>query len=435
MSFFGFFGKRSSFPQVKKKIKNTSERRNVKTPKTEGTSVTYGQAFRFSFVEKESASESSTLLGKRRFSDKASKSSVGATRSPLTRAPFRPSPAPVSKIPPPVSSKSSLGVSSQTVCKIPEETIVKVIRQTADVEPITKLGRIGALPSKIRSNIAVAAASANKSATVVLPKEEFFKPSRRPLNLVGSILNDIAKVTPKIEEIAIVIPSCIKDKLEIKEALEEASKVNLTITLKSKQSESIELNTLKIPILEPNFIYNFFVEDEEDIEEQEDQANDPLLDHRPIDTPRYVELKWNIVNVTEPLKGTELEAQRNQKIRKETFFEKRGTIGHTSNNFRDSVERKQKRTKPIRKDGIKRKIVDIHKPELGFKKIANQKVFTNSLPAILSAIRAKGQIFEMPLKDEIVKKEEPKEEKKFSFPGIRKSRKRSPFSFGRRRKR
>lgn len=438
MSFFGFLGKRVAAKKTKQKTKKKATRKKPKTTKTEGTSVTFGQFFHFPNQEKETKNATTSVVARKQYSKASNKSVAGASRVPPFIARFISPRAPVSKLPPPAQALANLGIIKPIIKKVPQEKKIKFVCRTEDVN-VDVLGRVR-FPPRIRSNLAVAAASANKGATVFLPKNKCKKRDVRPDSLTGNVINDVVKVAPKLEETAVLIPSTIKSELEIKEALEEAQKVDLTITLKSQKSESIELNTLKVPILETDFVYNFFEEDEEDIISQEDQENDPLLENRPIDTPRYNELRWDILTVTEPLTGTELEIAKNKEERN-IFAERRGTVGHASNSFRDSIEKKKKRVAPVNRDGVKRKFVDIHAPEKAFKHIGNRKVFANSIPAVLNTVNSRSNIFGFPLRRGLPIKQRSDEEEKtppsplFTFPGVRKSKKVSPLPFARWRKR
>lgn len=436
MSNFGYLGKKlQSISKKKRKAKKNSERKKIKTPKTEGTAITYGQAFHFPFPELEGSGPSATVVGKRRFSDKtSSKSDSNAER--ISTIPFIAPVAPISKNPPAVATSQNLSSITQNLRKVSKEKIVKIVRKTEDIGT-TISGKSSGLPRRIKSDIAIAAASSNKGATVVLPKTKFVNPTKRSDQLVGSILNDVAKIAPNVEETVVVISSHIKSQAEIKEALEESRKVDLTITLKSKRTESLELNTLKVPELNTNFVYNFFTNDEEDIEEQEDQENDPLLEDKPIDVPRYLDLRWNIVDVTEVLAGSEAKIRRQKG---DIFKRSRGVSGHNSDSFSNSVEKKKKKIAPIQREGINRKIVDVHNPEEAFKKIANKTLFANSLPAVLSTVFNEDDLFSIPIREkEKDSKAEPSEElttdAPFAFPGVRKRGNQSLFSFGRAGKR
>lgn len=437
MSFFGFLGKRVAAKATKKKVKKKEARKKPKTTKTEGTTITYGQFFHFPNKEKETKNIASTVVSRKQYSKASNKSAAGATRVSPFVAPFISPRAPVSKLPPPAQALATLGVIKPTIKKVPQEKKIKMVCRTEDVK-VGAFGRVQ-FPPRIKSNLAVAAASANRGATVFISKNKCQQRDVRPDSLTGNAINDIAKVAPKLEEVAVLIPSTIKSELEIKEALEEAQKVDLTITLKSQKSESIELNTLKVPMLETDFVYNFFEEDEEDIISQEDQESDPLLENRPIDTPRYNELRWDILTVTEPLTGTELEVSKNKEERN-IFAERRGTVGHSSNSFRDSIEKKKKRVAPINRDGVKRKFVDIHAPEKAFKHIGNRKLFANSIPAVLNTVNSKSNVFGFPLRRGVPIQQPSSEvvdvaSLPFTFPGVRKSKKVSPLLFARGRKR
>ena len=101
---FGYLGKRTRSIAAKKTVaKQKATRVKPKTPKIEGTTITYGQAFHYPFVEKDGCSPAVSVVGKKLFSDKQfNKSDTQGTRSPPSRMPVITSMAPISKDPPPV---------------------------------------------------------------------------------------------------------------------------------------------------------------------------------------------------------------------------------------------------------------------------------------------------------------------------------------------
>jgi hypothetical protein len=282
--------------------------------------------------------------------------------------------------------------------------VVNVVEETQETLETACGFVLTRLKPKSKTSVAVAAASippgrirARTSVAVRSPSFKFFNPPppsfaripgnptggrwqrRIPNSLTSALVNNAARVTPNVVKRAVVVGSRIKPKPEIKKALEEAQKVDLTVTLKSKDSESLDFNTMKIPELDLTFNYNFFEEGEENIEEQEDPTLDPLLESRPIDTPKYVLLEWTPVKVTDPVTGTELEVKKYEEFRVHNFFKPKGVAKDTTNRMPRSVDKATARIRPLRRGGSRRRIVDIHSPEEGFRSIANRYLFNNSV--------------------------------------------------------
>jgi len=284
--------------------------------------------------------------------------------------------------PPAVMTGANVAVLAGSVA--PQDTLVSVIANTVD-----KIAEGSSLGCKEKATIAMAAASTNKAATVAVASELLVVD--QPQTLFGSALNSVATVLPNVTETFIVLGSTLKEKEEIKKALTEAQKVDLSFTLRSKQSESIEFNNLKRPTLEVGFSYNFFVEDEEDIEEQEDPTKDPLLNHRAVDTPRISDIRWPVISVTEPLAGTEVEVKKNEALRQETFGKPKGQFSVSTFSLPHSINKSQKDQELYFQDGLSRQVTDIHSPEIVFDAIANDAVFANKVGATLN-ISVQGSV-------------------------------------------
>jgi hypothetical protein len=242
---------------------------------------------------------------------------------------------------------------------VPQDTIVTIVEDATSSTP----------QGSLNSSIALAAASSNQSATAVVPAGS--------ASMANSLSANMATNMPNVVGYAVIVGSSVKLKEEIDKALLEARRFDLLTTYRSKKSEPIHFNSLKSPNLQAKLIYNFYTEDEEDIRAQEDQSVDPLLNSRPSDVPRYVELSWNAVDVTEPLAGTVEFAKVNQSLRKETFSNRRGQTSAVASNFAFSSAKQKKKFNPIVQDGVNKKIVDIHEPELAFSSIANSNAFAN----------------------------------------------------------
>ncbi len=200
-------------------------------------------------------------------------------------------------------------------------------------------------------------------------------------------------------EYATVVGSSVKSKDEIKRALEEANKVNLSITLKSKQSETVSFNTLKVPDLEGQFTYNFYTPDEAQITLQEDPTKDPLLSVDIFHVPRYVNLTWNASKIVEPLSDQEQHIAKNKNLKRDSFEKNRGVSSNKSSNFKNSYQKSLKKTNTLDRDGVKSELVDIHKLDVAFNATANKKVFPNVICATLNVEEQNNILDSLPIKD------------------------------------
>lgn len=222
-----------------------------------------------------------------------------------------------------------------------------------------------------KAQIAIAAANNNNTA-IVLKSEESI-----------NVLNNIGSVSNTGPLIATVINSAIKTKDEIKNILSEAQKVDLSISLKSKESEKIELNTIKIPELRTKFIYQFWEQNESDIFLQEDPGKDPLLNETLKNVPKYVEMQWDAVEVNEELTDEELgssEAKEALWLKQKAFQEPRGILGYINKNFKNSFDKSSKKFNLINlNESVKTEIVDIHRLDKAFDSISNEKTFSNTI--------------------------------------------------------
>lgn len=364
-------------------------------PKLEGTSQTYGQLIRQSppkLPQVNSALTNSTV----KQSAKTAEIQVSPRESSVKRSPKYVGKPRLET--PPVKIPNSKVVDFLTQARVnTKDTIVKVIRNSKDVEvALAAFGTIPTLPCKAVSNVATAAALGQDSATVVLPRERLVE--KKQEGLFGQFLTSFTNVTPNVVEHLVVAGSSIKTKEEQASSLRESQKIDLTITLKSKPSEDLEFNNLKVPDLEVEFFYNFFVEDEEDIEEQEDRSKDPLLKRRPVDTPRYVSLQWSTAKTTEPLQVNAKNRLLSKEERRGFYSNPRGVASSKSKNFRNSSEKSKKKIRPIVKDGLTQESVDIHDLEVGFNSVSNDKVFANSVKTTFNISEQNDNIEFVPIK-------------------------------------
>jgi len=281
--------------------------------------------------------------------------------------------ATVSQLPPPVPAILESAIQESSIA--PVDTPVVFEQNVSSLEETTNSsGDPFPLYGNSKLEIAVAAAGL----TPTTPQRSTTASQTSP----GSVQN----VSPQypLEGHAIVYGSILKDKKEQKRILSEAQKVDLSVALKSRRSESVVFNTLEEPQLEVDFFYNHFVGAEGSVEEQEDQSRDPLVKNRPYEVPRYIELKWNSTNVGVPLAGTEIEADKNKELRKGSFVVRGGVFGSDSSNFKDSSAKAEKNANPLQVDGKIKKLTDTHKIEEGFNTLANPKAFPNTVSIVVN---------------------------------------------------
>ena len=283
-----------------------------------------------------------------------------------------------------VSSMTTNQQSSVT----PVDTVVKVVANPVDS------GVNLSVNDTDRSKIAIAAATTTKEAAVVLDRTSIAQENL----LEGVNVGTFARV--KINEIdhAIVVGSLIKSKDEVSKAMAESQKVDMMICLKSKESEVLEFNNLKEPAFEVQMVYNFFIPEEEDVLSQEDQSQDPFLKGDIFDVPRYVELKWTPVDVTEEFASIESLSVDALEMKRDVFGKQRGVVSATSANFKNSFEKSKKKFNPIDRDGVKREVVDIHQLDVALNSTANKSVFANSVRAVVNIKDTPNTISQIPIK-------------------------------------
>jgi hypothetical protein len=199
-------------------------------------------------------------------------------------------------------------------------------------------------------------------------------------NLNGAVANNIINSSPKVQE-TIVVPSVWKKPEEIREILKESQKVDLLISLKSKESEALQFNTVQLPDLSAKFEYQFYEVNENDINIQEDQDKDPLLKNDLKNVPKYVKLSWYPVSVKERLESQRLE---NIDIKNKFLKLDRGVAGYANSNFKKAFNKSKKKVNLIEKDGRKIELVDTHRLDEAFDAIANNNKFSNSIHSVVN---------------------------------------------------
>lgn len=369
------FDRNNLATRQRKKRQNKEIDRNV--PKTEGTSQTYGQ-----FIQKSSAPSLTKDAG---FSRTVARGSFSVNAA----SPASPEPS--------FRRRRGRVVGK----KLSDDTLVRVVQRLEDDTEDDE-----EFACKSQSSIAMVAAIESRQrrgrneTSVVLSKDRLFSRGvRGRSSLFGSALGDFATATPNVVDYVVVRGSTVKRKEEIQKAVEESQKVDFSLALKSQHSDSVEFNNIKTPDLEVEFVYNFFAEDEEDIESQEDPEKDPLLEERPISVPKYVELKWNPAQVTEIVTGTEEATTKNKKVRRGFFALPKGNFSDRSLSLPNSITRNRKSVNFLKKDGLNRSVMDIHKLERAFDFIANSRAFGNSVKTVVNVEDTDGVVTSIPIKE------------------------------------
>src|SRR3990167_3259520 len=183
------------------------------------------------------------------------------------------------------------------------------------------------------------------------------------LSIIDEILGASDPVPANVVDNITVLGSNFNSSAEIQNALLESIKIDNLTTIKSLESEKIDLNFLQQPDLNSaKLIYNFFDENETDVLNQEDLSQDPLLNEKPIDVPMYVELRWDIISAKEPLS----EEERLPELvaaKRSIFYSARGVVTDKKIGFKSDPSKKLKDFSSLKKDGLSKEIVDIFFPE------------------------------------------------------------------------
>jgi hypothetical protein len=213
--------------------------------------------------------------------------------------------------------------------------------------------------------------------------------------LIDEVLGVTSTPTSMLSETVTVLGSKLNNKEEIRKALLEATKIDNLTTLKSLQSEKLDLNFLQQPELQSvKLVYNFFDPTENDTPSQEDLAQDPLLSSKIYDVPRYVEITWNKLASVEPLSDDERLPEL-VSAKRDLFYNKRGVFSDKKISFKGSPTKKLKDFNLLKKDGLTTEIVDIHSPEKGFESTENYRMFRNSIFSVVN-IRNNNPLTNLP---------------------------------------
>jgi hypothetical protein len=269
--------------------------------------------------------------------------------------------------------------------KTTKDKIIDVMRNTRDLEESlthkTLSNRIIDFNKESKADVALAAASTNFGGTIALPAR---KKKRTKSSFFKKIFANFSNVAERIEEKVLVLGSSVKTERELQTLLKESKKVDLSITLKSIDSEIIQFSTVQVPSLESNFRYNFFIPEEKDIEEQEDPSKDPLLERDAFNVPRFVELRWEALTIKEPLSEQERLDMDTRDLRRKLFYLKRGFLNSFDQGIKNSVNRANKRLNLIERNGKSFKVTDIHDIEKGFDSITNKRKYKNTISTVIN---------------------------------------------------
>lgn len=277
-----------------------------------------------------------------------------------------------------ISGRSTTGTTNR-LSNAATDTTVKVVRSDNDAGNLT-------LTDEDKARIAVAAVTSPEPTVAVNMGN--LGGSRGiiagDIDLARNVSTNFSDVVQNLPgESVVVAGSVYIEPQKVKEILTEAKKIDLMLTLKSKDSEVLEFNNLKELQLDSEFTYNFFNNFEADIESQEDPSQDPYLKTSLINVPKYVKLTWKPVEITEPLSieetthGTEVDT-----LKIETFQTPR-------------VEGEQ--LPPINREGRKIELIDMHKLEQAVESTSNRKVFGNSISATLHVQRGRNVVNDIPV--------------------------------------
>lgn len=214
-------------------------------------------------------------------------------------------------------------------------------------------------------------------------------------DVVETTTETVIETSPIVETTVTVLDSETLPKEQVIKVLTEAQKIDLTITMKSKESDPLEFNAIQIPQQEAVFVYQQWAEDELDLVSQEDPAKDPLLTQTLRSVPRYVELRWESLNVIE--QTTENEVSRNAETErtKEFAFRNARGIGNLANSVTPKPIGNSSKNLNMSNNGTTEgKIIDIHEIEKGFDSVSNRHEFVNSVPTIIKVPQALLGLFE-----------------------------------------
>jgi hypothetical protein len=275
-----------------------------------------------------------------------------------------------------IIAKSQSETQTTTQLISPKDTMVRIISQS----PTESSSKSLVLENVDKSNISIAAFSSEKEHIAVVNQASLSSQDTSSAPKVNTLgMDTVSTANINVEEYAIVVGSAIKSREEIKKCLTEAQKSNLSISFKSKFSESAEHNNIKSPELFSSFIYNFYDHNERNIETQEDPKQDPLLSKKLQDVPLYVELSWKPSSTTEDITGIRRPSQETQTLKRDVFFRDRGVSTSTSDRSKYSFSKTKKEYELYNNNGIKQELVDVHQLDKAMTSTNNKYLFRNMM--------------------------------------------------------
>jgi len=276
---------------------------------------------------------------------------------------------------------------------IEQDIPVQVSRIKNIVNDLTSFGS----PKTLDKTAIALAAAISKNKAFVQIEDTTSKKNTLDDSLL-SVLGDFVEISEQTSGQAIVLGSKVNNNEEVKKALLESQKIDNVTTVKSKESQSVEFNTLKQPKMSAGLVYNFFSGSEGDFETQEDVKQDPLFANRHYNVPRYVELKWEPAVISDPLSGEERLPELTL-LRRNLFHTKRGVMTDGRASFKFDPAKKLKNFSTIKKDGIPSEIIDVHAPEVGIENTENFKMFRNAIFSIVNTRKSSSNINKIPIKE------------------------------------
>lgn len=337
-------------------------------PKIEGTATTYGQ--RIVPINNKKAQSSTPLSSQN--------NAAGGT--------YQNTSVSVSNLVAPQSSFPQAFAMANT------DTLVHVIQNsTGSIQAV-----FSSSLSLVTSKVAFAAANADKN-PVIVPYGSILYDPNQEVGVTKSVLSNFTNISPIVDDYFLVKGSFLKSKPDQLSSLKNSQKVDSAFSLRTRLSDFIEMNFIKVPTLKANFLYNFFQEGEDNIVTQEDQSLDPLLSGSIQNVPMYVDITWDPTFVTQRLKGKEVDYAQNKQLRQQLFGTQGGVTGHNSSRFRNSIQKRKRDKNSIVRDGKTLTLTDIQNIEDGFNSICNDVEFASTISIVIETSNQPNNISSLPL--------------------------------------
>ena len=226
------------------------------------------------------------------------------------------------------------------------------------------------------------------SAEVIVTADDL-KNTPIDINAVETIVDVLAKEPETKTEVIVVAKSETLTKEEVLKVLTESQKADLSIAIRSKSSDPIEYNTLKVPQPHGTFIYRYWEIDEARINIQEDPALDPLLNKKLNSIPKFVDIKWDSTEVSEQISENKIsKTQETTSLSDTVFRDPRGSSRSSNGSIPNPISRFFKNLNLVKEDSMKGKIVDIHEIEKAFDSVSNKHEFVGAVFVKAEAINS-----------------------------------------------